>query len=104
MAIIDIVIVAYEHIWCLYGEVPYVGGGLRDVQQAEGRLSGPSIGEGFGGSSIEVGRPCPRTCHLVAKVYGRRWLVTECIKQLSHENGGDSYGDLSYLRNRGFKG
>ena len=67
MVTLDIVIVADEHIWCLYGEVlwhtttlaepsvPYVGGGPRDVQQGESWLSGPSAGEGFGGSLAEAG-------------------------------------------------
>ena len=65
--------------------IQYVGGGPRDVQQGEGRLSSPSVGEGFGGSLAEVSRPCPRTCCLVIEVYGYRWLAAECIKQLSHE-------------------
>ena len=36
MAILDIVISAKEPILFLYGEVPYVGGGPRDVYQGEG--------------------------------------------------------------------
>ena len=68
MSILGIVIVVDEHIWCLYGEVPNMGGGLRNVQQGEGRLSSPLVGEGFGGSLAEVCRPCPRTCRLAVEV------------------------------------
>ena len=70
---------------------------------SKGKTSGPSIGEGFGGSSTQANRPCLRMCHLVTEVYCLR-LAAEGIKQSSHEIGEDVYGGLKLPEAKGHQG